>query len=187
MLLLLLEPAEGACANVAEREAGGMTDGLALPGVEELALEARRQGRRLLLVLPVERMDAASELSLGTCRVEPNEGVVWLVGRREIVGMSWEMWMPVGDSTRPAPSSAWAGGDGGCGADIERSRFADWLWVAAELVGSGGGGGCAGVESREGSMMLSLLRRDLLDDSCRSALVGCSRPSSETEMVAARA
>ena len=44
----------------------------------ELALELRRQGRRFLLVaLPMELIDTASELS-GTSNVEPIEGVVTL-------------------------------------------------------------------------------------------------------------
>ena len=56
---------------------------------------------------------------------------------------------PVGDSTSAEPAEC-AGGEGGCGADIERS----WREDDCE----------AGGVSREGSMILSLLRRLLFDD-----------------------
>ena len=62
----LLEPTLTVGPMVAER------------GWFELALELRRQGRRFLLVaLPMELIDTASELS-GTSNVEPIEGVVTL-------------------------------------------------------------------------------------------------------------
>ena len=58
--------------------------------------------------------------------------------------------IPVGDSTRAASSDC-AGGEGGYGADVERD--------ACEF--------CA--ESREGSMILSLLRSDLFDEAWRNS------------------
>ncbi len=125
---------EGLELNVAER-AGTGAEGL----------EPRRQGRRFLLaVLPTDRIETASELS-GTCKVALNEGVVELGGSvREIEGISGETEpMYVGDSTRAGSSDCWAGGEGGCGARED----------ACEVWG----------ESREGSMILSLLRRDLFD------------------------
>ena len=131
--------AEGAAATVAERGMPGV-DVLALSGV--LALDVRRQGLRLAFALPTDLMDAASELS-GTCSVE-NVGAVELMGMSAIVGMSCESAIPVGDSTR-------AGGVGG--AEMERS-------CRAEDDGCGLG---SGAGSREGSIILSLLRRDLLE------------------------
>ena len=150
--------AEGDAATVAERGTPGVD---ALTGV--LAFDVRRHGLRFAFALPTERMDAASE-SPGTCSVE-NVGAVELIGMSAIVGMSCCSVNPVGESTR-------AGGV--CGAERERSCRDEG---GCELGGAGGG-------SRDGSMILSLLRIDLFDAWCFSSFAGCRRPSSET--VAAR-
>lgn len=131
--------AEGDAATVAERGTPGV-DALALTGV--LALDVRRQGLRFAFALPTDLMDAASELS-GTCSDE-NVGAVELMGMSAIVGISCESVSPVGDSTS-------AGGV--CGAESERSCRAE----------DDCGLGVGGAGSREGSMILSLLRSDLFD------------------------
>ncbi|KAJ2985759.1 hypothetical protein NUW54_g10042 [Trametes sanguinea] len=120
-------------------------------GVRELALDPRRHGRRFLLVaLPRELIETASELS-GTRRVEPTAGVVALgvmvrpmEGRSPVGCVS-----PVGDSTSTVPFSGLTGGE--AGAERERS-WREEVWAGVLEV------------SREGSMMLSLLRIDPLDD-----------------------
>lgn len=107
--------------------------------------DPRRQGRRFV-PLPVDLIETASELS-GTLSVDPKLVVVRLtdMGCGSVIsGVS-----PVGDSTSVLPSEC-AGGEGGYGADVERSWRED-VW---EDWG----------ESREGSMILSLLRRLLFDD-----------------------
>ena len=131
--------AEGAAATVAERGMPGV-DALALTGV--LAFDVRRQGLRFASALLTELMEAAPELS-GTCSVE-NVGAVELMGMSAIVGMSWGSVIPVGDSTR---------GGGVGGAEMERP-------CRAEDDGCGLG---SGAGSREGSIILSLLRSDLFD------------------------
>ena len=80
----------------------------------------------------------------GTWRFWPKDEPAEAGGRALAMGgISWESAMPVGDSTS-AVSSAGSGGEGAEGA-------------------RGGGAGTGGL-SREGSMMLSLLRRDLFED-----------------------